>query len=214
MLSDRCLSVLSVTLVYCGQRVGQIKVKLGTQVGLGPGNIVLDGNPGPPSPKGAQPPIFGPYLLWPNGSMDQDATWYGSRPRRRPYCARWRPSSVSPKRGHSPQFLAHVCCGQTARWIKMPLGMEVGVGPGNIVLDAGPAPPQGAQPPQISAPVCCSKTAGWINMPLGTKLGLSPSRIVLHGDPAPSPKRGTAPNSRPMSIVAKRSPILATAKHL
>ena len=37
-----------------------------------------------------------------------------------------------PKRGHSsPQFSAHVCCGQTAGWIKMPLGMEVGLGPGH-----------------------------------------------------------------------------------
>ena len=26
-------------------------------------------------------PIFGPCLLWPNGWMDQDATWYGSRRR-------------------------------------------------------------------------------------------------------------------------------------
>ena len=31
-----CLSVLSVTLVYCGQTVGWIKMKLGMQVGLGP----------------------------------------------------------------------------------------------------------------------------------------------------------------------------------
>ena len=28
---------------------------------------------------GAEPPIFGPRLLWPNGCMDQDATWYGGR---------------------------------------------------------------------------------------------------------------------------------------
>ena len=28
-----------------------------------------------PSPKGAQPPIFDPYLLRPNGCMDQDVTW-------------------------------------------------------------------------------------------------------------------------------------------
>jgi len=39
--------VLSVTLVYCGQTVGWIKVKLGMQVGLGPGYIVLDGDPAP-----------------------------------------------------------------------------------------------------------------------------------------------------------------------
>jgi len=52
MLSGRCsvcLSVLSVTLVYCGQSVGWIKMPLGTEVGLGPGDIVLDGDP--PSPE-------------------------------------------------------------------------------------------------------------------------------------------------------------------
>jgi len=71
-----CLSVLSVTFVHCGQTVGRIKMKLGVQVGLGPGHIVLDENPAPPSPKGHSPPIFGPYQLRPNGCMDQDVTWY------------------------------------------------------------------------------------------------------------------------------------------
>ena len=48
-----CLSIcLSVTLLYCGQRVGRIQMKLSKQVGLGPGHIVLDGDPGPPLPKG------------------------------------------------------------------------------------------------------------------------------------------------------------------
>ena len=50
MLSDRCpvLSVcLSVTLVYCDQTVGWIKMKLGKEIGLGPGHVVLDGNPAP-----------------------------------------------------------------------------------------------------------------------------------------------------------------------
>ena len=51
--------VLSVTLVYCGQMVGQIKMKLGMPVGLGPDHTVLDGDPAPPPPKGAEPPIFG-----------------------------------------------------------------------------------------------------------------------------------------------------------
>ena len=64
MLSDRCLSVcsvLSVTFVHCGQTVGQIKMKLGMQVGLGPGHIVLDRDPVPPPAKGhSNPPIFGP----------------------------------------------------------------------------------------------------------------------------------------------------------
>jgi len=43
-----CLSCLSVTLVYCGQTVGWFKMKLGTEVGLGPGRTVLDGDPASP----------------------------------------------------------------------------------------------------------------------------------------------------------------------
>jgi len=41
----------------------------------------------------------------------------------------------------SPHFLAHVYCRQTARWIKMPFGIEVRLGPDHIVLDGNPAPP-------------------------------------------------------------------------
>ena len=39
--------VLSVTFVHCGQKVGRIKMKLGVQVGLGPGHNVLGGDPAP-----------------------------------------------------------------------------------------------------------------------------------------------------------------------
>jgi len=62
MLSDRCLSVLSVTLTYCGQAVGWIKMKLGIQVGLGPGHIVLDGDPAPPPPKWHSAPQFSAHV--------------------------------------------------------------------------------------------------------------------------------------------------------
>jgi len=47
MLSVRCLSCLSDCNVYCGQTVGRINMKLGMQVGLGPGHIVLGGDPAP-----------------------------------------------------------------------------------------------------------------------------------------------------------------------
>jgi len=94
------LSVLTVTLVYCDQTVGWIKMKLGMELGLGPGHIVLDGDPAPP--KGAQPPILGPCPLWPNGWMGIDATWYGGRPQPRRVCARLGPSSPLQKRGHRP----------------------------------------------------------------------------------------------------------------
>jgi len=70
MLSDHC-PVLSVMLVYCGQTVGWIKMKLGTEVGLGPGHIVLVGDPAPPEKRGTVPPIFAPCLLWPNGCPSQ-----------------------------------------------------------------------------------------------------------------------------------------------
>jgi len=32
-----------------------------------------------------------------------------------------------------PQFSAHVYCGQTAGWIEMPLGTDVGLGSDDIV---------------------------------------------------------------------------------
>jgi len=68
-----CLSCLSLTFVHYGQMVRRIKMKLGMQGGLGPGHIVLDGDPAP-LPKGAQPPVFGPYLLRANDCMYQDVT--------------------------------------------------------------------------------------------------------------------------------------------
>ena len=75
MLSVGCLSVLSlyvclsVTLVYCGQTVGWIKVKLGTEVGLGPGHILLDGDPAPPPQKGHSPQFLSHVCC------DQTAGW-------------------------------------------------------------------------------------------------------------------------------------------
>jgi len=47
-------------------------MKLGMEVGLGPGHIELDEDPAPL--KEHSPPIFGPCLLCPNGWMGQDVT--------------------------------------------------------------------------------------------------------------------------------------------
>jgi len=44
------------------------------------------------------------------------------------------------KKWHSTHFSAHIYCGQTAGWSKMPLGTKVGLGAGHIVLDGDPAP--------------------------------------------------------------------------
>jgi len=84
--------------------------------------------------------------------MDQDGTWHGGRPQLRRLCVRWGASPLPRKRAESPhQFSAHVYCGQTAGWIKMALDMEVGLGPGHIVLDGEPAslPQKGAETPNF-----------------------------------------------------------------
>ena len=165
----------------------------------------------PSQKRGRSPssPIFGPFLLWPNGGMHQDATWYGGRPQPRGLCVRCEPSPPSQKGGGAPpQFLAHVYCSHTAAWMKMPLGTEVGLGSGDIVLDGDPAlssPKWGRAPSQISVHVYCGQTAGWIKVALGTEVGLGPGHIVLDGDTAPLPEKGQSrPNFWPMSIVAKR----------
>jgi len=90
-----CLScpVLSVTLVYCWTDQDET-----WHAGRRPHCVRW----GPISlPKGAQPPMFGLCLLWPNGWRDQDATWHGGRPRTRRLCVRWGPSALK-NRGTAP----------------------------------------------------------------------------------------------------------------
>jgi len=84
----------------------------------------------------------------------------------------------------------------------MPLGMEVVLGPGHIVLDEDSAPHRG-NAPQFSARVCTPND--WMDQDstFFRKADLCPDDIVLDGDPAPP--RGHSPSSsfRPMSVVAK-----------
>ena len=129
---------------------GWIKMALGMKVGLGPVHIVLDGDTAP-LPKTGQSP---PSLLWPNGWMHQDATSYEGRPRPTRHCVRCGPSYPQKKGTPTPiQLLAHVYCGQTAGWMKMPLGTEVDLGPGHIVLDG--VPPLREKGTAASPPSCC-----------------------------------------------------------
>jgi len=105
-----------------------------------------------------------------------------------------RPNSPAPKRGGDPQFSAHICCGLMAGWIRMSLGMEVGLGPGDLVLDGDPVPPSRARIPVLNVrPIRCCQTAGWIKMALGTEVGVGPGHIVLHRDQARLPKKGAEP---------------------
>jgi len=66
------------------------------------------------------------------------------------------------QKGRSPQFSAHVYCGQTAAWIKMPLGTKVGVGLRDIVIDGDQLPfRKRAHPPIFGH--CPVWPNGWID---------------------------------------------------
>ena len=75
----------------------------------------------------------------------------------------------------------------------MPLGAEVGLDPGDIVLDGNPVPKKGGHSrPHFFGHVYCGQTAEWIKMSLGTKVGLGSGHSMLDEDSA-SPKRATVP---------------------
>jgi len=109
---------------------------------------------------------------------------------------------------------------QTAGWIKMPLGTKIGLVPIHIVLHGDPAPPKrgtSATFRPISIVTCGYIYCGWMGQD-ATWYKCRPQprpRCVRWGPSSAAPsKRGTAPNFRPLSIVAKRSPVSATAEHL
>jgi len=141
-------------------------------------------------------PVCAVGVLWPNGWTDQDEIWHAVRPRPRPHCV-----SSSSQKGAQPPFSAHVCCSQTAGWIKMPLGMEIG-----LSLDGDPVPLQqgGHSLPIFGA--CLLWPNGWMDQDATWYGGrLRPRLLVLDGDPAHLPKSCTAPPIfRPMSVVVQR----------
>jgi len=100
-----------------------------TEVGLGPGHNVLDGDPAPPPQRGTAS-LFSAHIC-----CVQMAGWIKMTISREVGL-----SSPPPKGDGAPKFSAHICCGQMAGWIKMPLGRELGLSPSDIVLDADAAP--------------------------------------------------------------------------
>ena len=151
-----------------------------------PGDFVLDGDTAPSPKRGSPPQILVPYLLWPNGWMDQDGAWHGGG----------RPNG--PKVGQRPQFSAHICCGQTAGCIKMPLGKEVGLSQGHFVLDGDPAslPKKGRSPPIFGPRLlwsngCMVQDATWYG---GRP---QPKRLCVRWGPSPLPQK-TAESPAPI----------------
>jgi len=115
-------------------------------------------------------------------------------------------------KGAQPQFSAHVCCGQMAGWIQMPLVTEVGLGPGDFVLHGDPAPlEKRAQAPPNFRPM--SIMAEWLDED-ATWYGSRPRPIVLDGDPAPPGKGAQQPPSFGPCLLWPWSPISATAELL
>ena len=151
------------------QTAGWIKMPLGTEAGLCPGDFVLDMDPAPPSEKGGTAsPIFGMRHVY----CGQTAGWIkmpvGTEVGLSPgdIVLRWDGDPAPPsKGGTAPEFSAHLRCGQTARWIKMPLLMEVGLGPG-VGLSSPPKTRWRSPSPQFSAHVYCGLTAGCIRIHL------------------------------------------------
>jgi len=59
----------------------------------------------------------------------------------------------------------------------MPLGMKVGLDPGDFVFDGDQATPRTEGTPTITqflAHVYCGQTAGWMKTPLSTDVDLGP----------------------------------------
>jgi len=134
--------------------------------------------------------------------MNQDITWYGGRPRPRRLCVGWGPRSP-PQKGWGPtQFSAHIYCGQTAAWIKMPLGTDVDLGLRDVVLDVDPATPRKnghTHPHPIFGP-CLLWPNSWTDEDVaryGSRPRLRPH--CTRRGPSSSERGTTAPYFRPMS---------------
>jgi len=115
---------------------------LGMEVGLSPGDFVLDGDPTSPPLKGHRTePQFssnvrcGQTTGWTKMALGVEVDLgLGD------FVLDWDP--VTPRTEGAPttsQFLVHVYCGETAGWMKTPLGTEVDLGPGHIILHEVPA---------------------------------------------------------------------------
>jgi len=178
--------------------------KKGVEVGFGPGDIVLDWDAAPPPQKKigiSLAPNFQPMSVVAKRCTYQHTTWCGGKPQFRRHCVRWGPISPFLK-GHSPNF-RQCPLWPTAGWTKVPLGTDVGSAQATLCSMWTQLPPgKRHSPTQSLAPFCCGQTARWIKMPLDAEENLGSGNVVLVA--ATLPKKGTAPSFRPMSIVAKR----------
>ena len=110
------------------------------------------------------------------------------------------------------QFLAHLSAGKMAGRMKTPLGREVGLHSGEVVLDGTELSTQKEAQPPFSADVYYGQTARCISMPFGTVVGLGIRDIVLDEAQLPRAKnKGATHPQLSTSIFAIRSPFVATS---
>jgi len=145
------LSVLFVTLVYCGQTF-RCQCRL-----------ALDGDPAPQ--KGHSPLIFGRCLLWPKGWMDHDATCCRGRPRSRPHCVRWTQPSPQEKKAQSSNFRPMSVVVKRLDVSRYHLVRRYRLRPRpHCVLDGTQLPAKGGTAaPQFSAHVYCGRTVAHLS---------------------------------------------------
>jgi len=150
--------------------------------------------------------------------MDEDATWYGSRHRRRPHCVRRGPSSPA-KVAQQPPPVFGPCLlwpwspiPATAELLFIKCWQSIAVASLDFVSEKlrckDPALPPKRAHPQFPAHDCCGQTAVCIRIPLCTEVGLSLGDIVLDGDHLPSPKGAQLPNFWPVFIARWRHFVL------
>jgi len=166
---------------------------LDMEVGLGPGDFVLDGEQTPRDQKRGTVPNFRPHMCcgqtagWIKMPLDTDVGLGQVA-----LCRRGTQIPSKKGRDTAPNFWP---MSVVAKWLYLPLDMELGLSPGDFVLDGHPVTPpkKGAHSPQFSAHVSCGQTARWIKMPLDREVGLGPSDTVLDGDTTPPQKRAQPP---------------------
>ena len=124
--------------------------------------------------------------LWPNGWMDQDATWHAGRPRLRSHCVRWGMGTHLPPTEWGSSAPTFEIYGHRLSCIPIIRG------------------------PYLLWP------NGWMDQDVIWYRGRPQPRphcVVLDGDPCSSPTKGhSSPHFSAISIVAKLSPISATAE--
>jgi len=112
------------------------------------------------------------------------------------FCVRWGHSPLPKKWVELPKFSAHVYCGQTAGWIKMPLGMDVGLSPGDFVLDgdSAPSPKRGRSPlPNFRQISTVPKRLDASRCHLVWREASAQGTVFRWGFSSPPPKGGGAP---------------------